>query len=50
MAGTGQQIVAPDFLTDYRPDLVLVMNPVYRAEIQRDLESRGLSPELLPVE
>ncbi len=50
MAGTGQQIVAPDFLTDYRPDLVLVMNPVYRAEIQRDLESRGLSPELLSVE
>jgi SAM-dependent methyltransferase len=50
MAGTGQQIVAPAFLTEYQPDLVIVMNPVYTAEIRHDLESRGLSPELLAVE
>jgi hypothetical protein len=50
MAGTGQEIVAPDFLADYRPDLVIIMNPVYRQEIQRDLDRMGLAPEVLAVD
>ncbi|MCL4805744.1 MAG: methyltransferase domain-containing protein, partial [Anaerolineae bacterium] len=33
MAGTGQEIVAPSFLKQYRPDVVIIMNPVYREEI-----------------
>ena len=44
MAGTGHAIVAPEFLRDYRPDLVVAMNPVYREEIQRDLNRLGLAP------
>jgi hypothetical protein len=35
--GTGKQIVRPEFLTGYRPDLVIAMNPVYRLEIAVDL-------------
>jgi hypothetical protein len=49
MAGTGQEIVAPEFLRDYRPDVVIIMNPVYRAEVTADLTALGLSPEILTL-
>lgn len=49
MAGTGQEIVAPDFLVDYRPELVIIMNPVYVEEIREDLQRLGLSPALMAV-
>jgi SAM-dependent methyltransferase len=39
--GTGKQIVGPEVLTEYQPDLVIGMNPIYRAEITRDLERLG---------
>ena len=47
MAGTGQQIVSPEFLVDYRPDLVVAMNPIYLDEIRLQLEELGLHPELI---
>lgn len=47
MAGTGQQIVAPEFLKEYRPDVVIVMNPIYRAEIVEELDHHGLNPEVI---
>lgn len=47
MAGTGQEIVAPEFLVDYRPDLVVAMNPIYLAEIRAKLDELGLHPELI---
>lgn len=46
MAGTGQEIVSPEFLKTYRPDVVIIMNPVYLAEITADLTALGLSPEI----
>lgn len=49
MAGTGQEIVAPEFLKEYQPDIVVVMNPIYREEIQQDLNRMGLAPELLTI-
>jgi len=49
MAGTGQQIVAPDFLREYKPDVAIVMNPVYQSEIQQDLSRMGLATTVLPV-
>ena len=49
MAGTGQQIVPPEFLIDYRPDLIIVMNPVYCDEIQRDLNRMGVQADLMPL-
>lgn len=49
MAGTGQRIVAPEFLRDYRPDLVIAMNPIYRAEIQSSLDDMDVGAELLAV-
>jgi SAM-dependent methyltransferase len=49
MAGTGQEVVAPAFLRSYRPDVVIVMNAIYRAEIERDLNQMGLAPQLMTV-
>jgi hypothetical protein len=49
MAGTGQEIVGPEFLKEYRPDVVIVMNPIYCQEIQRDLNRMGVTAELVPV-
>ena len=47
MAGTGQEVVSPEFLRDYRPDAVIVMNPIYKGEIGRNLEALGISAEIL---
>jgi len=49
MAGTGQQIVAPEFLREYRPDVVIVMNPIYCNEIRLDLNRLRVAAELMPV-
>ncbi len=49
MAGTGQQIVAPEFLVDYDPDLVVLMNPVYVDEVQADLDRLGVKARLIAV-
>ncbi len=46
-AGTGHKIVTPDFLPKYKPDLVIVMNPVYLEEIRKNLIGMGLDPELI---
>lgn len=50
MAASGHKIVGPQFLVDYKPDVVIVMNPVYCDEIQKDLENLGLSPKMMSVE
>jgi hypothetical protein len=51
IAGTGQEIVAPAFLADYRPDVVLVMSPIYLPEITAELDRRHVHPHhLLSVE
>jgi hypothetical protein len=49
MAGTGHEIVGPAFLRKYQPDVVIVMNPIYREDIRQDLNRMGLTPELLTV-
>jgi SAM-dependent methyltransferase len=50
LAGSGQEIVAPDFLDQYRPDVVVLMNPMYRDEVSRSLATMRLAPELITVE
>jgi SAM-dependent methyltransferase len=49
LVGWGHRIVAPESLCQAPPDVVVVMNPIYCAEIQRDLESMGLDAELVTV-
>lgn len=47
--GTGHEIVAPQRLRDICPGTVILMNPVYRAEVASELSSLGLKPEILTV-
>jgi SAM-dependent methyltransferase len=47
LAGTGQQVVSPEFLRDYQPDVVIVMNPIYDYEIRQTTEGLGLTPEFV---
>ena len=49
MAKTGQEIVGPDHLIDYKPDVVIIMNQIYQDEIETDLIRRGLNPEILAL-
>jgi hypothetical protein len=49
MAGTGQEIVPPEFLRTYRPDVVFIMNPIYRSEIDAALRELGVVAELVPL-
>ena len=50
MPGTGHPIFGPDDLIELKPDVVIVMNPIYREEIAADLAKRGLTPEILAVD
>ena len=47
IAGTGQEIVAPEFLATYQPDAIIVMNPIYQQEIETAVRSQGLNPEFI---
>jgi SAM-dependent methyltransferase len=49
LAGVGHRISAPASLRDYRPDVVIAMNPIYLDEIRRDLDELGLAPRLVAV-
>ena len=47
--GTGQRIVLPEFLEEYHPDKVIVMNPVYCKEIAEKMKELNIKAELLSV-
>lgn len=49
IAGTGQKIISPQFLEIYRPDIVIVMNPIYQDEIRHILYELDLTPQLITV-
>ena len=46
-AGTGQKVVAPEILREYKPDVVIVMNPIYKDEIRQFADNLGLRPEYM---
>ena len=50
LPGAGQEVVAPAFLQEYRPTRVIIMNPIYQAEIARDLHVMDLSPLIESVQ
>jgi FlaA1/EpsC-like NDP-sugar epimerase len=49
IAGTGQQIVSPEFLSDYQPDVVIIMNSIYQDEIKQQVRELGVTPEFMCV-
>ena len=49
LPGTGHPVVPPSFLREYRPDVVVAMNPVYVDEIRRSLAAMNVSAEVTSV-
>ena len=49
IAGTGQKIIGPEFLREYKPDFVIIMNPIYNKEIGFMLNNLGVNAKLLTV-
>ncbi len=49
VAGSGQQIVPPEFLQTYQPDLIVMMNPIYTEEIRQQLAGVGVHSECVNV-
>jgi SAM-dependent methyltransferase len=47
--GTGQRVVSPEFLKEFRPDVLVVVNSNYRDEINGQVRSLGIAPELLSI-
>jgi hypothetical protein len=43
------EIVTPAFLRDYRPDNIVIMNPIYRGEVDRELARQGCEPEVYTI-
>lgn len=44
--GTGQQVMPPASLIEYQPGVIIVLNPLYQAEIRQSVSSLGLAPLL----
>lgn len=49
LAGSGHQVVAPETLKERKPDVVFIMNPIYRDEIAAQLEHMGVEAELVAI-
>jgi hypothetical protein len=50
MPGCAMPIIAPSQLSGFQPDVVLVMNPIYRGEIEAEIAALGLTPVLHTVD
>jgi hypothetical protein len=49
LAGSGHEIVPPEFLKTYAPDIVIAMNPIYRDEIRAQLQLMAVPAEVVAV-
>jgi len=47
--GAGKKIMSPQFLKTYKPDVTIVMNPVYCDEIRQMLDSMEVNTEIISV-
>jgi hypothetical protein len=46
---TGQQVVDPAFLTDYRPQMIIITNATYAAEIKQQVGAMGIQAEFMVI-
>ena len=45
--GTGQPVVPPESLVEFRPDIVILLNPNYEAEVRQQLDDMGVPAAVL---
>ena len=50
LAGSGKEIMPPDFLKEYKPDVTIVMNPIYKDEIRQMLDNMEINTEVISLE
>lgn len=48
--GAGVKVVPPGWLQQNPPDIVIIMNPIYRDEISAQLAAMGLTPQILELD
>ena len=49
MPATCQEVISPEFLKDYKPDLIILMNPIYFDEVKSEIDKWGLTPNILAL-
>jgi hypothetical protein len=49
VAGTGHRILGPDGLRENTPDVIILMNPIYREEVGHMVEDLGISSAIVAV-
>ena len=49
IAGTGQEVVSPAFLSTYQPDVVIATDPVYCDDIRNDLDRLQLPADVVAL-
>ncbi len=49
LPGIGKKVMSPEILRKYKPDVVIVMNRIYKNEICQMLDDMGLAPEVISV-
>ncbi|MCB0666241.1 MAG: methyltransferase domain-containing protein [Saprospiraceae bacterium] len=49
LPGSGTKIVEPDFLLEYKPDIVIITNPTYTDEITKHIRSMGLKSRIMTL-
>lgn len=49
LPGTGQEVVLPEFLKSYAPDIIVITNPTYETEIRNQADILGLQAEFLTL-
>ncbi len=47
--GTGQRIVSPEFLREHRPELIIVMNPIYVDEVSQITRNMNVKTTVVSV-
>jgi 2-polyprenyl-3-methyl-5-hydroxy-6-metoxy-1,4-benzoquinol methylase len=47
LPGTGQKIVGPEFLKEFQPNEIILMNPIYRREIEEQLRQLGVAAKIV---
>ena len=45
--GTGHPVVSPEYLKEFQPDTVIVMNPIYADEIAGSLKAMNVPAEIV---
>lgn len=47
LAGGGHKIMPPSFLKEYRPDIIIIMNAIYKSEIDKQLNEMNITSEVI---